>query len=58
MKGIKKAVDKGKSKLEQNIPQIETNLKFYAQKIGIKPEDIDNAKEKVRERLNQIQKKP
>ncbi len=57
MVGIKKTINAGKAKLERNIPWIETNLKNYAQKIGIKPEDIDEAKEKVREKLEQIQKK-
>jgi len=57
MNGIKKTINTGKTKLEQNIPWIESNLKIYAEKIGIKPEEIDQAKEKVREKLDQIQKK-
>jgi len=57
MDGIKKTINTGKTKLEQNIPWIESNLKIYAEKMGIKPEEIDQAKEKVREKLDQIQKK-
>ncbi len=57
MDRIKKTINTGKTKLEQNIPWIESNLKIYADKFGIKPEDIDQAKEKVRKKLDQIQKK-
>jgi len=57
MDGIKKTINTGKTKLEQNIPWIESNLKIYAEKMGIKPEEIDQAKEKVRKKLDQIQKK-
>lgn len=57
MDGIKKTINTGKTRLEQNIPWIESNLKIYAEKMGIKPEEIDQAKEKVRKKLDQIQKK-
>ncbi|MFO7727918.1 MAG: hypothetical protein R6X11_06285 [Desulfonatronovibrio sp.] len=55
--GIKNIINANKTKLEQNVPRIESNLKIYAQKIGIKPEDIDVAKDRVRERLDQFQNK-
>jgi len=56
LNSVKKSLANGKTKLERNIPRLEKNLKIYAQKIGIKPDDIDKAKNKVRERLEQFQK--
>jgi DNA repair ATPase RecN len=49
-------VQAGRTKLEKNVPALEKNMKYYARKFGIKPEDIDAAKEKVRKKLDQIQK--
>jgi len=56
LNSIKKSLNTKKTALEKNMPGIEKNLKLYAQKIGIKPEDIDKAKDKVRDKLNEIQK--
>lgn len=55
--GMKNIINSSKTKLEQNVPRIESNLKIYAQKIGIKPEDIDMAKDRAREKLDQFQNK-
>ncbi len=52
---LKKKLARGRNTLEQNVPWIEKNLKSYAQKVGIKPRDIDRFKDKVREKLKEIQ---
>lgn len=49
-------VQAGRTKLEKNVPELEKNLKYYARRLGVKPEDIDAAKEKVRKKLDQIKK--
>ena len=54
--GIMEKVQAGRTKLEKNVPELEKNLKYYARRLGVKPEDIDAAKEKVRKKLDQIKK--
>ena len=53
---IQNNIASGKAKLEQDVPRLERNLKIFAEKVGIEPENIDRAKEKIRERLEKIQK--
>ncbi|WP_045212081.1 hypothetical protein [Desulfonatronovibrio magnus] len=54
---IKKNLETGREKLETKMPEIESKIYTYAQKIGINPQDIDKAKDKVRQKIKEFQDK-
>ncbi|WP_028574793.1 hypothetical protein [Desulfonatronovibrio hydrogenovorans] len=51
---IRKHFHSGKASLERKMPGIEAEIVRYAGKIGLKEKDIEDAKNKVREKLKEL----
>ncbi|EFI35946.1 hypothetical protein Dthio_PD3388 [Desulfonatronospira thiodismutans ASO3-1] len=54
---IKTAVLDRQKKLQENMPEIERNLYHYAGKMGIKPEDIQRTRDRIKDRIHKARKK-
>jgi len=57
LKNLKKNLRTGREKLEARFPDLENRLFEYAGKMGVKPEDIEKTRDRIRERVGKYRKK-
>ncbi len=54
---IRKSIQSGRQKFEARRPELEKYLLEYAQKKGLRPEDVVDFREKIKEKIRNISKK-
>ena len=54
---IRKSIRSGRQKFEDRRPELEKYLLEYVRKKGLKPEDINGLREKIKEKIRNISQK-